>query len=568
MALNTDIPPPFRGVSDRTAFSAQAVGLVPPDSLRNVRPDDVSKRHGRVGQRAGTKRFVDTQICGGAPIQLLATVSRASRVTGYQAVDCADVTVWEPRDSFALEGQCWMLGSAPSMFRDFADGRGGTSTNLGVACKWHPLITNDIRRAFYSALFNDVTVNGGADFSAITCVDELGAVLWTANLEDKQAGGALPGSPRAIYANHVNVVAPTLGSGHVLISVLASDATTQQGYLYVFDAASGAYLKRYDMRGFAGEVQQTAIRTDGKIAVLFWGTGGTATEFCLDGTPITPGGFSMYFRSGIALFELSGDAADPLRDVGFQGTTAPGVKVENLTHGHWRFSEKLLGRRPWGAYPTSIAAGPDNRLVVTFTNKGWGPNASYPPADNATYYSTVALLAADGTVEWEADTDSIRRAYVIGVDTYYNDIPLNGDAFGTKPPSLFACAVGLDGTIFVGGARNSSSATATAGFNLFALSSIDGRMLWRTNMGGAAAAFSGGVAQGGLCIDPADGNLIVAGYRGTAWTGAATRNAHLWKINKDNGAVIWHYDLREAVNAYSVDCDSRGRIVYTTAYVT
>ncbi len=571
--MNRTLQFPVRGISDSTAFVAQTgAASVPPTALQNVRPFDVSKQRGRGGQRPGAWTVFDTQICNGKPIQLLSVVSKSSVVTDYLASACTDVTEWENRNGAAIGGQVWMLGSQPGMFRSFSDTRfTGSSTKLGVAVRWHPLITNDIRRAFYAAHFVDAgaSVNGGQDFIGIACVDELGASIWTANLEDKQAGGALPGSPRDLYANHIEVVAPALGEALVLVSVLATTGTIVEGFVYVYKASDGTYLKRYNVDGWAGEVQQTAVRTDGKVAVLFFGSGGAIPgETCVDGTPVEGGGFAQHFRSGIALYHVTGDAANPLQRERFGPTPPAYAKVETTIHGYWRFSEQLLGRIPLGAYPTSIAAGPDSSLLVTYTNKGWGPNASFPPADNASIYSTAAYLNSEGTVVWETDTNSIRRDYTVGTDTWHNDIPDSGDPFGSNPPSLFAAAVGENGALFVGGARNSSSSTASAGFNLFRLSPVDGRVIWSSNVGGAAAAFSGGVAQGALKVDPTDGNIVVAGYRNAAFTGAGTANAHLWKFSSETGNLLWSYDLKQASkHAQSVDVDDRGRLVYSTTFV-
>lgn len=536
--------------------------------MLNARPFDVSKKRGRGAQRPGLKRVYDIQICAGKPIQVLKTVSISSKVTDYEATGCKLIVdgEWEERNGAALQGQSWMLGTLPSMFRDF-DHTTYAGTKDGLACCWHPLLTNEIRRAFLVTRHTDAGVNGGAQFARVRCVDELGTELWAANMEDKDAGGSLPGSPGSVSVNHV-LCNTTLGLGNalVIVSAVVFRGTDQQGYVYVYAAADGTYLKRYDCNGWAGEVQQAVTRTDGKVAVLFWGSGGTAGT-CQDGTPVLAGGFGQFFRSGIMLFSPR-TGADPLERISFgENTTAPKRELVAGAHpGYWRFSE-WLNRKPLGAYPCAIAAGPNASVVVCFTNRGWGPNASYPPADNSAPYSTVALVESTGAVTWEVDTDSIRRAYTVGASTFYCDIPGTGSPYGTNPPSLFAAAVSIEsGRVYVGGARNSSSTTATEGYSLFCLSIVDGRILWKTNMGSAASAFAGSV--GHIVVDPTDRNIVVSAYRSATWTGHASRTGHLFKVDGINGTVRWHYDLQdnEGVNAAMADVEARGRIVYVTPY--
>lgn len=568
MSTTQHISFPFKGVSDQTPFGVPAELTGPPGSLLNVRAFDVSKKRGRGAKRPGVSRVFETQICAGKPIQLLKSVSISSKVTSYQATGCRLIAdgEWEERVSTPLQGQGFMLGSLPSMFRDF-DEDTYAGTKAGVACCWHPLLTNGIRRAFVVSRHTDAGINGGQAFSRLRCVDELGAELWAANIEDKDAGGSLPGSPRTVAVNDV-ICNTSLGLGNALVIVSGAlfGASDQQGYVYVYAAADGTYLKRYDLAGWSSEAQQAITRTDGKVAVLLWGSGGTAGT-CQDGTPVLGGGFGQFFRSGIMLFEPR-TGADPLERISFgENTTAPKRELVGGVHsGYWRFSEHL-NRKPLGAYPCAIAAGPNASIIACFTNRGWGPNASYPPADNSSPYSTVARIESDASVSWEVDTDSIRRAYTVGT-TYYCDIPGTGSPYGTDPPSLFAAACSIeDGRVYVGGARNSSSTTATDGFSLFCLSLVDGRILWKANMGSAASAFAGSV--GDIAVDPMDRNLVVGIYRSSTWDGG-TKNAHLVKVDAISGAVRWSYDLMDsdAANTASVDVESRGRIVFMTPYVT
>jgi len=569
MPADQHISFPIRGVCDRTPFGFPAQFTAPPGFIRNVRGFELPQKRGRGAKRPGAKRVFETQICAGKPIQCLTTVSISSKVTSYQATGCRMIAdgEWEARSSGPLQGQTFMLGTLPSMFRDF-DHTTYAGTKEGVACCWHPLLTNDIRRAFVVTRHTDAGVNGGQAFARVRCVDELGTELWQANMEDKDAGGALAGSPRVVAVNHVHCNS-TLGLGNalVIVSAVLYGTGTQQGYLYVYAAADGTYLKRYDMDGWASEVQGVCTRTDGKIAALLWGSGGTAGT-CQDGTPVETGGFGQFFRSGIMLFTPR-TGADPLERTSFgENTTAPKRELVGSVHpGYWRFSE-WLNRKPLGAFPSAIAAGPNASVIVSFSNRGWGPNASYPPADNSAPYTTVARVESTGVVSWEVDTDSIRRAYTIGATTYYCDIPNGGSAFTSEPISIFTVAVSIeDNVAYVGGARNSASTTATVGFSLFCISLADGRILWRTNMGSAASAFAGSVSH--LVVDPSDRNLIVSAYRSSAWTGS-TGDAHLFKVDAVTGDVRWSYCITDsdATATNMADADSRGRIVFVTPYVT
>lgn len=582
------MPPPLKvffprgGVSDReTPYIDQPGAFAPPPAMRNVRLFDVGKDRARGGQRPGTRKLFELQGCAGLPVQQAASIATAAVTTGYVIGVCAEVGGWEPRTSGLLEGQCWMLGRQPAMFRDFYDSRGGGIASA-YACKWHPLLTNDIRRAVFATIFTDATKNGGIITSGISLVDELGATLWTATLEDKAPGGSLPGSPARLYVNHVNIAAPTLGSGLVLVSVLAESTTGGlfQGWLYVYKATDGTYLQRYSCYGWAGEVVQTAVRPDNKIGVLFLGSGAAGSTVGLG--PIEVGTPAIHFRSGLMLFEQTGDLTangNPIQQVSFSEQLDPLDPFFEDTsgavpHGYFRFSEKLA-RAPRGCYPTSVAATSSGGFVLTFSNKGWGPGYSFTPNDEIGGYSTVALIDATGDLVWEVDTDSIKgRDYVFGSATFHNDIPTTGDPFASDPPSIFASAVGLDGEVFVGGARNSASTTATDGFSVFCLDGTTGTILWKQGVGNpGSSSYTGTVAQAGLAVDPTDGNLLVAGKMNDKWGRASqARKAHLWKLDRRAGGILWDWSIfnngtdtdAEAATAYGVDVDDRGRIIYCT----
>lgn len=585
---------PARGLSDKAPHIDTPVGSAPPGTSFNVRPFDPAEQRAGGAQRPGLVRAFDTQTCGGFPVQRMVSIATPAVLTGYTLGECVRVTTeWENRSSGTLAGLCWMLSPTPSMFRDFTDTAGSTPPTGSFACAWHPLITGTppVRRAVFATTFTDAGSNGGAPTVRLKLIDELGTTLWAAALEDKEAGGALPGSPRELYVNHATIAAPTLGNAVVLVCVGAEAGAAVQGYLYVFRATDGTYLRRYDLGGWASEAQQAAVRPDGKVGVLYLGSAAAGT--LQNGEPITEGGFAQFFRSAIMLFDVNTpggtlDTTNPLlqRPFGPQLTpadpyfeTTGGATISHLC---FRFSEQLE-RAPRGCYPTSIAATADNGFLVTFTNKGWGPNILYPPTDSWGRYTTVCKVSSAGVKEWEADTDSIRRAisWDGGTTTYYNDIPSTGDPFASDPPSLFASAAhptNERALYYVGGARNSGTSNGEDGHNIFGLDPFDGTILWRASIGGAGAAFSAGVSQGGLRVDPSDGNLLVVGRRSTTWDNATGQApAHLWKVNSANGAFLWHYDLfngdagdtdAAACDAYSVDADATGRILYATDLLT
>ncbi len=567
---------PFRGVTDKTPFIKTPGDSCPPGSLRNVRVFDITKDRARGGQRPGLTRLFDTQICGGNPVQAVASFSKPPKTTGYELGTTRRVTDnIVSRTSAGLAGQAWILNPVPGMIRDFLDSRGGGAAP-GICCCWHPEITNNIRRGFFCTSYTDAGSNNGKQTTGVNCIDDQGVTLWQAVLEDRQAGGSLPSTPntRTISVNSIKVALPATDNGFVIVGVLLTRVTaplTTQGYVYVYKASDGTYLKRYDLGGWASEAMAIAVRTDGKVAVLFNGSGAAGT---LPNHPNIPPGSNAIqdgatlFRSGIMLFTATGDLAEPLRQEVFGDQLDPLDTYYEAAHGYFRFSEQLA-RAPFGCYPTSMAAGLDGSLLVTFSNRGWGPNGFYQPTDTQYPYTTAALISIDGIVIWEADTESIRRAYTGPWGTYYNDLPDTGDPFSGNPCTLWACAVGPAGELYVGGCRNTSSTTPSDGHNVWRLAQADGRIVWSGNVGGSASAYSAGIAQNGMAVDPLDSNVVVAGYRNAVGAVSPATSAHLWKLDAATGQPVWSYDLNTASAgiAYGVDVESRGLILYTTQKV-
>ncbi|MDX2147575.1 MAG: hypothetical protein SFZ23_08645 [Planctomycetota bacterium] len=571
------IDPPIRGVADKAPYIDAPNEFAPPEGMRNVWAFDAGSDRARLGQRPGWTTRFPTQICRGQPIQYLFSASQASTVTGYRLGECMPLTMWESRVSGTLTGHAWMLSSSLAMARDFYDDRGG-GTASAYHCSWAPWLntstTPNHRECAFTAIWTDPAWNGNVITTGLRMVNELGQLVWQTAIEDREASGVLGPSPRRIFANQI-AWSPGANRDNMLLLVAVETQTTTsptliQGYLYVFNGTNGTYLKRYALNNWAQDVNGVTVRPDGKVAVVFFGSG-TPVPTSLPNqvgpaAVVEPGGTSSHFQSGVMLFARNPSSAEPLLQEQF-GTPLPSSHpFFSTAHGYFRFSEKLA-RSPRGCYPTAIAATPSNGLLVTFSNKGWGYQFAIQPRDDVAAYTTAALLDSAGNLLWEVDTQSIRRAYTGSWGTYVNDIPDSGNPFDSRPPSLSACAVGPQGELYVGGARNSPSTDATQGWNVFRLRPSDGAILWRASIGGAAAAYSSGVAQAGMVVDPTDGNLLVVGRRNDEWGNASQpRQAHLWKLSGATGVIIADYDLSDsdAAIAYGVSVDPLGRIFYTT----
>lgn len=543
-----ELLPPIRGASDVRPFIKQAGSYAAaPSTIQNVRVRARGKNRRTMGPRDGIVQTFPTAIGNGgagAPVQLLANVTRASGTvysTGPRVLGGAG----ESKTAGVLKGQAWVLGTNLAMQRSFQD---VTARDGGAyACAWHQ---DGVRFAF-GTIFSLTSPSRWVS-RVNMCNADTGAILWSTTLEDMDAGGSLPATPRDRYINSIFV-----GSLLTFCSV--------GGYVYILRTTDGVYLRRYSLSNWAWETQHAIIRPDGYLAVPYLGNPGIFG-------PVTDAAYNegAYFRAGIALFLIAGPL-DHTVGGNILSEVQYGVKKTNAytwyeDHLHFRFGEKSP-RGPRGGAPYAFAVSPTSgKVFVGITNQGFGPDLSFPP-DGSVPYRTVLCISsgrADASILWEADTDSYRRDW-LGTG-WFNDIPIQANGFPILPapggpePSVNALCVDGDDNVYTGGHLNA----AAGGYNIFKLRGTDGALQWRQSLGAM-------VYQHCIAFDPVSRLIVVVGARNHDWTGAAGRDAHLWRLDSNSGAIIDEYDLGGggggAVSAFGVAVSSTGRIAYCSQFV-
>lgn len=514
---------PTRGVSDITPFIQTPGDVCPPGSMLNVRALDQGTGRQRLAPRPGTRKLFALQLAGRP--QAMGVVSRAASVVGYEPDVCAAIT-GTSRVAGALSGNLWVLDSSSlAMTRDmFVDASpfGATSPNAIEACAWHP--TDD--RVVAAANFTNSGLSRGE--AIVRYLNPTtGATIWTAQ----------------VFESGVNRFVDSV----LCLSEHALVCSGERVLVYKLNNPSQGSLVQTVNISWARQCVQACRLPSGEVVVGFDGSPVGATLPSLE--TVEPDLFAVHFRSGLMRFSYNPAASSPLSQVPYGTPLSSGSTWFEAAHGYWRVSEKSASA-PRGCQINGVAAGPDGSVVFVRTNQGIGPNSGFLP-DGSTAYISVTKIAPNGVLQWEADTDSLRELMSWTGGTYYNDIP----AFDSKDPSLLGVDVGPDGTVFVAGRRNSG------GHSVFALSGTDGRVLWRTNL--QASSSSAAIRQGGVRVDPSDGNPVFVGDRNNAWNGAASRQAHLWKLDKASGNVLRHADLGAGVSALALDIRS-GRLVYGT----
>ncbi len=259
-----------------------------------------------------------------------------------------------------------------------------------------------------------------------------------------------------------------------------------------------------------------------------------------------------HFRAGIDRFTIDDrppsvrntETLSPIVKRGFGDKLASGDRYFESSHRTFRFSEHLE-RAPRGCWPEDMAIDPDGKLIVAFSNTGYGPNESDPQhLPNAAGWRATTLAKIDpgdfsfvgippaGSVEWEVDTRSnlISAAGLPPVDgtNFDSDMPHDTGVDAT----LRAVTTGPGGRIYCGGNRT--------GGNVFCLNP-GGIEQWIQDVGSI-------VRQGAMSIDESDGNVIVGAASNTAWVSSTlnagnTVEAHAWRLDSQTGSVRQFFDL-------------------------
>jgi hypothetical protein len=498
--------------------------------MRNVIPSALGSARFGIGTRPGLSKQIAQQLGNGKPIQAMAVVERAAGITGLQKGEAITPT-GESRIAGPLHGHAFVLDPTGSMRESYMHALAPRA--LAAAVAWHPTL-----RRFY---YIDYYINDGKGTSGIHMLEVGGQSKWSAQINES---AAIP-----VYANQIAV-----SEDYVFVAA--------SFWIWVFNATTGAYLARYDIDGWSGEVMSVAVRPDGFLVAAFFGTSRTAT---LPNQPsLTQDGYSSQFkRSGVALFEITNNSTAPLVRTRYGDSLAASHLWYESDHGYARLSE-CLNRAPRGCVPWTLAVGPDNSVFVGITNQGWaweGAAGSYKP-DGTVGYTSLVKLDADGFLDWEVDTQSRRVPYTGSWGTWYNDIPqVDGDDdyenTGTPKSSVMAIVVDSVGDVYIGGQRNLTAATS-----VHKISGSTGSRLWSMDAGGC-------VEQHAMALDPTDGNVWVGVMKNSSWTGASGVQATLLKLNSITGTVLSTYitDAAPALGVWGVAVNDRGDVAFTSDYI-
>ncbi len=562
--MATELPIPFRGVTNATAFIKTPGDAAPLGTTYNFLPHDPKTDRRRGGKRFGIKRVFANALAG-SEVQALGVITRASAVVGQRLGSCTDMGAGTSRDATGLAGQVYGLDSALAldlMYEMDVTGTGpyaddGPSSNGVGACCVSPsgrylavastyfssgdgqivgrIVLIDLttgqavatRRLAQVGSFQFINTMVMSDTQLFVCTNEFVNVYWY-------------GQPALIYGS---LLEPGIEGVHGVSGI--------------------------NCGGWANECVQAALSPDSAyLYVAFNGSGLGAV--LPSGAEVTAGVNAIMFRSGVMKFRVQSSPPYLVQvPFGAQLASADRYSETATPHNYWRISEQLH-RKPQGGYVTAIATDAQGNVIVAHTNSGRGPDnnpahvgvghvdpvtgrSDYqspgPPLN--TDYSTVTKLTADGGYLWSVDTESILEMNDSG---NYNDIPTPPD--DQHFASIQALCVNAAGDIFAGGTLNKP--IADDGLNVFKLEGRTGALL-AGNTVGCVVLTNGqrpGVPQAAMCIGPG-GQPVVCAFRNDAYDGASGGDYRtLFVLDPDELDLVSTYAL--GTNPVSAVCVASG----------
>lgn len=564
------VQPPVRGVSNAMPYAKTPGDMCPVEALRNVRNFAPGSDRAQFGSRPGLVELFSTRMGNGMPVQALWPVARPSLVTGYIPFDCTLIDDGESLQADDLNGNAWLLDSAPGMTRShFAaevDGDANGSVALSVSVvAWHPQGT--------SYAVASVHVNAsGRDATSVRCYRTSdGALLWSRSIQYDDFESAVISGTRVVsmaFSREYLFIA----AREAVLVVKASDGTSP---------TSTAAFSIITCGGWSSETVSVAVYDDGvgtfdsgaislnantreHLFVAFMGSqnGGTVTNssgsFSVDaGMP------AAHWRAGVMKFQINTQAWCTAGGVPFlqesfgQITNDTTGTYHEALHQYARISE-LSSIAPHGCRITSMAIGPGGVVFLGRTTHGYGPNAAnFPPNPvGGIAEFTLMKLSATGQRLWESTTLGV-LAGEVGEMGGGNDIPQSA----TDRTAIISVAADAAGNLFAAGRIN------IAGHSIFKIDGTTGAIIWATTRQDTNEVVES------IAVDPTDGNLIVAGQQNDDWGGATF--AHLWKIATDSIEDLWQFPntttatgLGTDVDAYAVAVNADGKVLYGTGKVT
>lgn len=554
--------PPYRGVSNHVAFADTPPGVVPyvldaagKPRARNFIPHSPgSKDRGTIGQRFGHDYLFPQQLGGpgGSPVQAVLSVARSSVIEGYRTGTCVPLVTGSAVVSGAIAGNYFQLDSVPSSdgtgTLDVSDDGGSVTNSVSASAVCPVAFTNNDGQTYYRCFVaSNFTGADGHLHARILCFrDDTGATVWqytinTASVDSFINSMCCSDDFLFVCTNAVIKVFRVLG-----------DSTA-----YVSGDDAYSLVDTNTLMGYAQESIQAAVyKTVAGQEWLFVGFNGSEVGGLTSGnsTVITAGTPASCFRAGVMRFQINAEYAS---------TTGPYQNANVLTyptlgwgqtldvdtgladnsgdtlydgfHGYFRVSERSLVTGH-GCLVTGLCVNPSNgNVIVSRTNQGYGPNTTYPP-DGLTYPTiSIFCIGFDGTLQWEADTNSILE---VGAGGYYNDIPTGaGDE-----PSLSAVSCNARGEVCAAGRNNA------AGFGVFGIDASDGTLQWQ-----ATVQDTGTVRQAAMDYDRGDGHFVMGGDRNDDWDGGGVGdNRNIWKVHSQTGVVLRTFDWGANVSALTV----------------
>lgn len=555
------VPFPTRGATNATAFIDGKPGFAPVENLRNVRAFVPGSDRPTGGTRAGLVE-VFTQL-GSGPVQGFCSVNRQSISSGFTLGDPVDCGSGVSHSAVAPSGNLWVLDGVPSVLWTH------TLTDTIASGLPYPKVTASAFTQDGTILViahSEINVNGKqmVKVRAIRMSDR--STLWTvtyndAGTTDKAVRRVVCSSKFAFICASTNILAVHLTTG------VLYEPSTCNGWAYEIRGA-GVFT--------SGTTEYLMVAFDGSRVGSNPGDmvgGGThSLPTSVDGS--YSGLFASQFRAGIMKFRIYANDTQgpfppghPLTRTNLDGSAlvfgtqlasgAPGTEY-GAPHNYFRVWEHSAGA-PRGCIIGDMAVGSDGTCVCVRCNQGWGPAAfpwrpGCPDVGPQGPDISVFKVRSNGTMQWEQYT---------GVDVqgglgsgYYNDGTDHFHYNDITNPTLRAVAMDAAGAVYVAGFQNPS------GFSLHRLST-NGSIDWYSNV--VQAGYY--VADGGLRIDPTDGNLIVTAQRTSGWDGG-TYPAHVFKVASSTGRIIWAFDAAGVdVPGLCVAVSGQGKIALGTEYV-
>lgn len=366
--------PPVKGAANHTATVDTPELFCPPDSIRNIRPYQHGNQRPRVGPRPGLVRAFSETLGGGAAVQAMTVVSRASGVSGYEPGEFQHVTSGVSRSSGTLAGHVWCFDQSHGMF---CDAGAGTGEYAYGAC-WHPSLR---RLVYYTAALGPAFVTRVRMIQADPESGTPGATVWMTDIGLQGPGVSPQIGP--IYGNAVLVT-------DVFVFVCAG------AWVHVLRTSDGTYLNRYDMNGWSQKATACCLRPDGLLAVCFIGSNVVRDPVTTnDADTGAFNGEGSHFRSGVALFAIDETRTGVLENMLSPIQYGPKRRTTpiSISSGSWDSTTRVLSTIGEGAFSSySHVAGA--KVVI---ESGTGVSTGEFAVESKASASRIILSASIGS---------------------------------------------------------------------------------------------------------------------------------------------------------------------------